>query len=389
MKKLLCILAAVLPLFSACHQGGDQHAIVKRAFLALPDDAFDSVAIPLADASVRKTLAADGNYETGSNEDTKNFSLNYDAEVSADELNVCCFQGPVACYINMHIYKMEAEDDWFVLYDLSEVLDEGPCLSLQTRGYRFNAKKNVLEETGLLSDPYTKDEFYDPVASWPYIKSGEDVKSTHVVMMDWGYYVCPNIEEPTDPIRIANAIPLSIKYFWMGDKFCKAGHGPALGFVDNLAAFNVLEQILVPFDFEFPGCRMESRAEEGYNNVPIRHFDLYQGEEHLIRMDPFSLSDDEGRFILMQVTSYSSRYTTSEGYGVGSLMKEILQAPTYYGMDATDFIRTEETLEDGRKAIAIRFEGYEAETLFVTDAPEVSLDNALVSEVIVRPIAKG
>lgn len=389
MKRLFFILAATLPLLVACRQSGDQLPIVKRAFLALPDDVFQSISASIADASARKTLAVDGNYETGSNEDTRSFSLNYDAEVSADELNVCCFQDPVFCYIQMYIYKMEAEDDWFVLYDVAEKLDEGPAVSLLTKGYRFDAKKNILEETGLRSEPYSKQDFYDPVASWPYLKSGDEVKSTHIAMLDFGYYVCPNIEEADSPTVILDPTPFSVKYVWDGEKFCKAGLGTALGFVDHLAAFNVLEQKPVPFDFEFPGCRMESLSEEGYNNVPIRHFDLYQGDERLIRMDPFSLSDDEGRFILMQITSYSSRYTTSEGYGVGSLMKEILQAPTYFGMDALEFTREEETLEDGRKALAIRFPGYEAEMLFVTDAPEISLDNALVSEVIIRPIAKG
>ena len=388
MKKLFGMMFAVCILMTACTQQDDR-PVVTRAFLALPDDAFESIASTLVPAAAREALAKDSEYTSGSNEDTRNFSLYVDAE-EPDALTVSCFQDPIHDYIQLNAYKPDVKDEWFILYDLGEQIDEMSMKSLLTKGYVFNAKKGTLTEVGLKSDPYVKDDFFEPVVAWPYLDSGADVKSVHTVMMPWGYYVCPNNTDENEESPILNSMPFSLKYVWDGSGFKRTGFGPALGFVDNLAAFNVSEQMRVPYDFEFPGCTMEKTTEQGYNNVPVPHFDLYQNGEHLVRFDPYpTYIDDEGRYVLMQLISYSPRYKTTEGFGVGTPLQEILSSKTLYGMDTTDFEVKEETADDGRAALAVRFQGFEAETLFITDAPEVKADGAKVVEVLIRPIAKG
>ena len=387
MKRFFLILAAFLPLLAACEKSPEL-PVVQKAFLILPEDAFASIAAEMAVPEVRKTLLDTFEYTSGSNEDTRNLSLYYDTDLP-DELTVSCFQDPVFDYFQLHAYKMESADEWLILSDSGESVAESPMHSLQTRAFLFNARKGTLEATDLRSDPYYNIEFYDPIVSWPYIKSGDDVKSTHVVMMDWGYYVCPNITDEPGVQDAMNSIPFALKYLWDGKAFKRSGHGPALGFVDNLSAFNVMEQPKIPNESEFPGCLMESTQEEGYNNIPIRHYDIYEDEEHLVRLDPFPLPDEEGRYILMQVTSFSPRYTTVEGFGVGSLMSDIAGAKKIYGMEVTDFTIEKQETDDGRPALAVGFKGYDAETLFVTGAASVDQEGARVVEVLIRPIAKG
>ena len=387
MKRLHLILAAILPILAACEKTPEL-PVVQKAFQLLPGEAFASIASDMATPEVRKTLLETSEYTSGSNEDTRNLSLYYDTEIP-DELTVSCFQDPVFDYFQLHAYKMEGADEWLILSDSGESVAESPMHSLLTKAWLFNARKGTLEETDLKSDPYHNIEFYDPIVSWPYIKNGDDVKSTHVVMMDWGYYVCPNISDEPGVQDAMNSIPFALKYEWDGKAFKQNGHGPALGFIDNLAAFNVMEQPKIPYDYEFPGCRMETTREEGYNNVPVLHFDIYENEEHLVRLDPFSLPDEEGRYILMQITSFSPRYTTVEGFGVGSLMSEISGAGKIYGMDITDLTVEKTETDDGRPALAIGFKGYDAETLFVTGAASVDQEGARVEEVLIRPIAQG
>ena len=387
MKRLLYLFPALLPLLAACERGADL-PVVQRAFLALPGEVFISSVSDVASPEVRKTLIETTEYISGSNEDTRHFSLYYDTE-TPDELTVNCFQDPVFDYLQLHAYKTDGADDWLILADLGESVAESPMKSLLTKAFLFNGKKGTIAETDLKSDPYDKLDFYDPIVSWPYIKNGDDVKSTHVVMMDWGYYLCPNISDEPGAPDIMNSIPISLKYEWDGKAFKRNGRGPALGFIDNLAAFNVMEQPKIPLDNEFPGCRMEVTKEEGYNNVPVLHYDIYQDEEHLVRLDPFSLPDEEGRYTLMQVTSFSPRYKTIEGFGVGSLLKDISSAKQIYGMDAADMIIQKQETDDGRPAISVGFNGYDAETLFVTDADSVDADGAKVIEVLIRPIAMG
>lgn len=387
MKRFLILtLAAILPLMVACDKNA-KLPVVQRAFLALPDDAFASIASDIAAPDARKALVDTFSFSTGSNEDTRFFSLYYDTE-TPDELTVSCFQDPVFDYFQMHVYKLEG-GDWLVLTDSAESVAESPMKSLSTKAWLFHAGKGTVEATEFAFDPYKNDDFYDPVVSWPYIKSGSDVKSVHFLMMDWGFYICPNITDEPGAQDAMNPMPIALKYIRDGKAFHRSGRGPALGFIDNLAAFNVTEQPKLPYDFEFPGCRMESLEEEGYNNIPIRHFDLYQGDERLVRFDPFSLPDEEGRFILMQVTAFSPRYTTSEGFGVGSLLKDIASAGKIYGMDAGDLIIQKTETDDGRPALSVSFQGYEAETLFITDAASADAEGAKVVEVLIRPIAQG
>ena len=387
MKRTLLTLLALLPLLIACDKTADS-PVVQKAFLLLPDDAFASIAAGIAPQPARKALLDTFSFTSGSNEDTRSFSLFYDPE-TPDELTVSCFQDPVFDYFQLHAYKTGSAGKWLILSDSGESVADAPMHSLVTKAFLLDAGKGELQETGLKSDPYDNTDFYDPIASWPYIKSGNDVKSTHVVMMDWGYYLCPNITDQPGEQDAMNSIPFALKYEWDGNAFKRNGHGPALGFIDNLAAFNVLEQPKIPDEAEFPGCRMELTQEEGYYNVPVRHYDIYEGEEHLVRLDPFSLPDEEGRYTLMQVTSYSPRYTTVEGFGVGSLLKDISTARTIYGMESKDLIIQPQETEDGRPAIAVSFQGYDAETLFITDAASADAKGARVVEVLIRPIAQG
>ena len=388
MKRIFLSLSTLLLVLAACERGSDR-PIIEQAFLALPEDAFASIAQDLSSPSARQALVKDREYTSGSNEDTRNFSLNYDTELP-DELTIPIFQDPVFCYVQMHAYKMEGKDDWFILCDTGESVAEGPMKSLKTGGYRFNARKGTAEEIGLPSDPYYNVEFYDPVASWPWLKSGDDVLSTHIVVMPWGYYIHPNITDEPGEQDGMDSTPFALKYVWDGEKFNHEGSGPALKFVDCLGGFSVTEQQQVPFDYEFPGCLMEMTSEEGYGGVPVRHFDLYCDEEHLVRFDPFpGLSDDEGRFILMQIRVFSPRYKTSEGFGVDTPLKDIRGAASIYGMAPSDLILTNTAADDGRAALSVSFEGYDAETLFITDAPSADDPAAKTVEVLIRPIAKG
>ena len=364
-------------------------SITERAFLALPDDAFESIFSSLTDPALRDSLLQTGNTQTGRNEDTRFFSLDRD-EDNPNELTVRAFQDPVFDYLQLGAFKMEGKDEWFILVDIGESIDEMPMVSLKTTGYVFHEKKGTLEACGLQSEPYQNDDFVDPVLSWPYLGYGVDVESVHHVLMPFGYYICPNPMDPDGEMEAMNPIPFSLKYVWDGEFFNRAGYGPSYGFVDNLAAFTVSEQMRVPEEYEFPGCRMEMTSEEGYNNVPVRHFDLYKDDEHLLCFDPFpGMSDEEGHFIIMQIRAFSPQYKTTEGLGVGSLMKDIDSSETLYGMDAKEFGRAQDHLEDGRAYIGVTFPGFESEMLFVTDGPEALAETARVVEVIIRPIAKG
>ncbi len=387
MKRLLFSLSTLLLVLAGCERGADR-PLIERAFLALPDDAFASLAESLSDASARETLLKEREYISGSNEDTRNFSINYDTDLP-DELTITCFQDPVFCYVQMQAYKMEGKDDWFILCDSGEMIDDMPMKSVKTGGYHFNAKKATMEETGLKSEPYANTEFYDPIASWPWIKNGDDVKSTHIVTMPWGYYIHPNITEESGVQMAMNSTPFALKYVWDGEKFNHEGSGPALLFVDCLASLSVTEQPQIPSEADFPGCRMEMTSEEGYGNIEIRHYDLYADEEHLVRLDPFPLPDDEGRYILMEIRVFSPRYKTSEGFGVGTLLKDIRKAETLYGMPPSDLILTNTQTEDGRAALSVSFEGFDAETLFITDAASADDPAAKAVEVLIRPIAMG
>ncbi|MBR5699947.1 MAG: hypothetical protein IKX37_02525 [Bacteroidales bacterium] len=387
MKRLLFSLSTLLLVLAGCERGADR-PLIERAFLALPDDAFASLAESLSDASARETLLKEREYISGSNEDTRNFSVNYDTELP-DELTITCFQDPVFCYVQMQAYKMEGKDDWFILCDTGEMIDDMPMKSVKTGGYHFNSKKATMEETGLQSEPYYNIEFYDPIASWPWIKNGDDVKSTHIVTMPWGYYIHPNITEESGVQMAMNSTPFALKYVWDGEKFNHEGSGPALLFVDCLAGLSVTEQPQIPPAADFPGCLMEMTSEEGYGNIQLRHYDLYCDEEHLVRLDPFPLPDDEGRYILMEIRVFSPRYKTAEGFGVGTLLKDIRKAETLYGMPPSDLILTNTQTEDGRAALSVSFEGFDAETLFITDAASADDPAAKAVEVLIRPIAMG
>ena len=58
-------------------------------------------------------------------------------------------------------------------------------------------------------------------------------------------------------------------------------------------------------------------------------------------------------------------------------------------MAPSDLILTNTAADDGRAALSVSFEGYDAETLFITDAPSADDPAAKTVEVLIRPIAKG
>ena len=390
MKRLLLILAVVvvplLMLTVGCKEEQSKLSIAERALLAMPADAFTSIASSLTDKVIRDSLIKEGNAQWGANEDLRHFALERD-EYCPNELAVLCFQDPLFDFVQIATYKMKAPDDWFILVSVGEQIDEMPMRSLKMSGYVFNAKKGTMTSCGLKSEPYNNIEFYDPVLSWPYLKGADDVESVLLVANESGYYLMANPAGRDEDSPVLNPMPFALKYTWNGEEFKRDGYGPSFGFVDNLAAFSVTDQPLIPYDYEFPGCRMEMTSEEGYNNLPVRHYDLYQGDEHLIRLDPFPAicDNEEGRAILMQVISYSPRYKTTEGLGVGSLMKDVEESKTFFGMEAGEFKLSDVTTDDGRPALRLTYPGFEAEFFFVSDGePEPK-----VAEVLIRPEAKG
>ena len=357
----------------------------------LPADAFISQLSAVAGKDERAQLLRDGIYTAGSNED----ALTIRAENYGNGYYFSAYNEPELVVGNLRMYRYSGKGEkYLVLWTVDDVITEAVVSPTVMKAYDYNPADGSLVPVQPDMDPVTAPDFADPIISYPnfitedgevYQLENPSLGMTIVPDADGlRYYPCSDISNYYD--RVFFHIDLK----WDGKRFVKDESSLYKGSLYSGGVGGIyLDDLFISAD-QFPGMNFVYKEDQFVDGIQFFHYDLFDAAGNLVlRFVPYPVANSDGNYDFQAIEVYSPKYVTYGGFGVGSKMKDIYEAPSIFGGDVYDgYLKRLYTGSEGQY-VHIWYEGASYGMRFHTDNPDILSEDARVTKVSIEPNAVG
>lgn len=294
------------------------------------------------------------------------------------------FNGKSTFFCDFTLYKYSGKDQFLCIFRAGDQSGDGEKQTISLKAYDYNPADRSLKETKIPCDGVSRKDFDNPFLTWPDALLSD---GTYLLDNEYRTECCPG----PDMLRyypvcedISWEYSADVVFDWNGSRFVKAA-GPddkiingSMGFAGYIIGIGRE----APKAGQIPGYDVKTVVDKDDFTGVGKHVEISKDGNLIIKI---GVLDFDGSIYDLEL--FSPAYKTSGGYGVGSLMKDIIEHPKDVFVDYP--ATAEWTNDGGTPCIRLTPFWSSDEMLFYSDEPNPKSPKAKITSILFQPIAVG